>query len=29
MAHFTKPAEGSWTERFKLDTGTVSYDDST
>jgi phenylpropionate dioxygenase-like ring-hydroxylating dioxygenase large terminal subunit len=28
MAHFTKPAEGSWTEHFKLDTAPVSYEDS-
>ena len=28
MAHFTKPAEGSWTEHFKLDTEPVSYEDS-
>ena len=28
MAHFTKPAEGSWTEHFQLDTAPVSYDDS-
>ncbi|HEY8058545.1 MAG TPA: hypothetical protein VID94_07325, partial [Acidimicrobiales bacterium] len=29
MAHFTKPTEGSWTEHFGLDTGLVSYADST
>ncbi len=29
MAHFAKPAEGSWTEHFGLPTGYVSYDDST
>jgi len=28
MAHFTKPAEGSWTEHFGLGTEPVSYDDS-
>src|SRR3989441_6408303 len=28
MPHFTKPAEGSWTEHYKLDTGPVSYEDS-
>jgi phenylpropionate dioxygenase-like ring-hydroxylating dioxygenase large terminal subunit len=28
MAHFTKPAEGSWTEHFGLPTGPVSYEDS-
>ncbi len=28
MAHFPKPAEGSWTEHFGLDTGPVSYADS-
>jgi phenylpropionate dioxygenase-like ring-hydroxylating dioxygenase large terminal subunit len=28
MAHFNKPAEGSWTEHFKLDTAPVSYEDS-
>ncbi|MHB1583180.1 MAG: aromatic ring-hydroxylating oxygenase subunit alpha [Acidimicrobiales bacterium] len=28
MAHFTKPAEGSWTEHFGLATEPVSYDDS-
>ena len=28
MAHFIKPAEGSWTEHFKLDTAPVSYEDS-
>src|SRR5439155_18537773 len=28
MPHFTKPAEGSWTEHFGLDTGPVSYEDS-
>jgi phenylpropionate dioxygenase-like ring-hydroxylating dioxygenase large terminal subunit len=28
MGHFAKPAEGSWTEHFKLDTGPVSYEDS-
>ena len=28
MAHFAKPAEGSWTEHFKLDTSPVSYEDS-
>src|SRR3954451_9888282 len=28
MAHFTKPAEGSWTEHFGLGTGPVSYEDS-
>jgi phenylpropionate dioxygenase-like ring-hydroxylating dioxygenase large terminal subunit len=28
MPHFTKPAEGSWTEHFGLATGPVSYDDS-
>ena len=29
MAHFTKPAEGSWTEHFKLGTAPVDYSDST
>ena len=29
MAHFSKPAEGSWTEHFKLGTGPVDYSDST
>ncbi|MGC7101483.1 aromatic ring-hydroxylating oxygenase subunit alpha [Amycolatopsis lurida] len=28
MAHFPKPAEGSWTEHFKIDTGPLSYADS-
>ena len=28
MAHFSKPAEGSWTEHYGLDTGPVSYEDS-
>ena len=28
MAHFTKPAEGSWTKHFGLDTAPVSYEDS-
>jgi phenylpropionate dioxygenase-like ring-hydroxylating dioxygenase large terminal subunit len=28
MAHFPKPAEGSWTQQFGLDTGPVSYEDS-
>ncbi|HET6951787.1 MAG TPA: aromatic ring-hydroxylating dioxygenase subunit alpha [Acidimicrobiales bacterium] len=28
MAHFPRPAEGSWTEHLKLDTGPVSYSDS-
>ncbi|KAA9156213.1 Rieske 2Fe-2S domain-containing protein [Amycolatopsis acidicola] len=28
MAHFTKPAEGSWTEHFGIDTGPRSYADS-
>src|SRR5437899_1027320 len=28
MPHFPKPAEGSWTEHFGLDTGPVSYADS-
>ncbi|WP_416969675.1 aromatic ring-hydroxylating oxygenase subunit alpha [Streptomyces sp. 4F14] len=28
MAHFPKPAEGSWTEHFELDTEPVSYADS-
>ena len=28
MAHFTKPAEGSWTEHFGLSTEPVSYEDS-
>ena len=29
MPHFTKPAEGSWTEHYpELGTGPVSYDDS-
>jgi phenylpropionate dioxygenase-like ring-hydroxylating dioxygenase large terminal subunit len=28
MPHFTKPAEGSWTEHFKLDTEPISYEDS-
>jgi len=28
LPHFTKPSEGSWTERFGLDTGPVSYEDS-
>jgi phenylpropionate dioxygenase-like ring-hydroxylating dioxygenase large terminal subunit len=28
MAHFPKPAAGSWTEHFDLDTGPVSYEDS-
>jgi len=28
MAHFPKPAEGSWTEHFGLDTAPSSYDDS-
>jgi phenylpropionate dioxygenase-like ring-hydroxylating dioxygenase large terminal subunit len=29
MAHFTKPAEGSWTEHYpELGTGPVSYEDS-
>ncbi len=29
VAHFTKPAEGSWTEHFKLGTAPVDYSDST
>ena len=28
MPHFTKPAEGSWTEHYGIDTGPVSYEDS-
>jgi phenylpropionate dioxygenase-like ring-hydroxylating dioxygenase large terminal subunit len=28
MPHFTKPAEGSWTEHFGLGTGPISYEDS-
>ncbi len=29
MAHFAKPAEGSWTEHYpELGTGPVSYEDS-
>ncbi len=29
MAHFPKPAEGSWTEHYpQLGTGPVSYEDS-
>ena len=28
MAHFAKPAEGSWTEHFKIDTEPRSYQDS-
>ena len=28
MAHFPKPAAGSWTEHLELDTGPVSYEDS-
>jgi len=28
MAHFPKPAEGSWTEHLKIDTEPVSYADS-
>jgi len=28
MAHFPKPAEGSWTQHYGLDTGPVSYEDS-
>jgi phenylpropionate dioxygenase-like ring-hydroxylating dioxygenase large terminal subunit len=28
MAHFTKPAEGSWTEHYGIDTGPISYEDS-
>src|SRR5687768_1101217 len=29
MAHFPKPAEGSWTQHYpELGTGTVSYEDS-
>lgn len=28
MAHFAKPAEGSWTEHFDLRTDPVSYEDS-
>src|SRR5215475_3672568 len=28
MAHFAKPAEGSWTERFKIDTKPLSFEDS-
>jgi phenylpropionate dioxygenase-like ring-hydroxylating dioxygenase large terminal subunit len=28
MPHFAKPAEGSWTEHFKIDTAPVSYQDS-
>ena len=28
MPHFTKPAEGSWTEHFGLGTEPVSYEDS-
>src|SRR3954465_2238375 len=29
MAHFSKPAPGSWTEHFKLGTAPVDYSDST
>jgi len=28
MPHFTKPAEGSWTEHYGLGTGPISYEDS-
>ena len=28
MPHFTKPAEGSWTEHFGLGTAPISYEDS-
>ncbi|NKQ51506.1 aromatic ring-hydroxylating dioxygenase subunit alpha [Amycolatopsis sp. K13G38] len=28
MAHFAKPAEGSWTEHFKIGTEPLSYEDS-
>src|SRR3954462_14411142 len=28
MAHFSKPAPGSWTKHFKLDTAPVDYTDS-
>jgi phenylpropionate dioxygenase-like ring-hydroxylating dioxygenase large terminal subunit len=28
MPHFLKPGEGSWTEHFGIDTGSVSYEDS-
>src|SRR5579864_2795092 len=28
MPHFTKPAEGTWTEHFKLGTEPVNYEDS-
>ena len=28
MSRFPKPAEGSWTEHFGLDTGPVDYEDS-
>jgi hypothetical protein len=28
MPHFSKPAEGSWTEHYGIDTGPVSYEDS-
>jgi phenylpropionate dioxygenase-like ring-hydroxylating dioxygenase large terminal subunit len=28
MPHFTKPAEGSWTEHYELGTGPISYEDS-
>src|SRR3954464_12580082 len=29
MAHFSKPAPGSWTEHFKLGTAPIDYSDST
>src|SRR5881396_792550 len=28
MPHFTKPAEGSWTEHYGLDTAPIAYEDS-
>ena len=28
MPHFSKPAEGSWTEHYALGTGLISYEDS-
>ena len=28
MPHFTKPAEGSWTEHYGIETGPVFYEDS-
>src|SRR2546423_8705672 len=28
MPHFTKPAEGSWTEHYGLGTRPISYEDS-